>query len=244
MDWSKAKNILIVALIATNIFLFATYVNKNIERSINGGEDRDALVAVLKDKGVEVDGNVPAKQGRMPMLTLSYENLEYENIRKLIEKDSYTVASREMEDYCKVAENFLWDCGLLKGDMIFDSGDIHGNGDANLRYCHTYNNIPIAVAMLEIEFVDGRIVNVGRQDVSYKAKGQKRLETISPEEALLVFMTEKEKAEQIKIESMDMVFWVDDRQFEGEERVSDTAFPAWRIRYNGGKVKYINASRA
>jgi hypothetical protein len=40
---------------------------------------------------------------------------------------------------------------------------------------------------------------------------------------------------------MQMVYWLDQRDYSGEDTISDTAFPTWKITYNGGQVKHVPA---
>ena len=54
-------------------------------------------------------------------------------------------------------------------------------------------------------------------------------------------MMQREGQEEMYISHMEMVYWLDTETVTGETPLSDTAFPAWKIVYNGGSVSYIKA---
>ena len=63
MDWTKAKTILIVALIGTNIFLVFTFgFNESTQKAPN---IREALVSVLSNNNITLTADIPEKQGEL-----------------------------------------------------------------------------------------------------------------------------------------------------------------------------------
>ena len=54
-------------------------------------------------------------------------------------------------------------------------------------------------------------------------------------------MREKDQREAILVEDMELVYWLNPSDYEGETAISDTALPAWKITYNDGQVKHIPA---
>lgn len=75
MDWSKAKNILIMAFIVTNIFL--AYVLFVIEREYEEVTVKDELVTdvvkLLEKEGIKVDTEIPRLIPKLPVISLEYE---------------------------------------------------------------------------------------------------------------------------------------------------------------------------
>lgn len=241
MDWSKAKNILIVALIATNIFLLVTYLTKNeTEHKV---VDKEVLFAVLEAKNIFVDTEIPDKYKNMPAITIEYNNDKQDLIEKNLKRDIYNIsANSKMEAYHKTANQFLRDCQLFNDNLVFDKVVTKGQSTV-VRYKNCYKNIAIGDSFMAVTFLDGKIKDATRQLLTPIPKS-KKIKVTSPEEALLMFMSEKDSEDAIHVEKMELVFWINDSGFNGEALVSDTAFPAWEITYNGGKTKYIEAYKA
>jgi hypothetical protein len=115
-------------------------------------------------------------------------------------------------------------------------------GDKTIvKYKNRYKGIEIGDSFVACEFVKGKLENVTRHGLNPVGQSKKNLNVISPAEALLIFMSEKETEERIFVEHIELVFWVNNSSFDGETLISDTAFPTWEITYNGGKKQYIEA---
>ena len=243
MDWSKTKNILIIALIATNIFLLVTYMTKNDkETSI---ADMDVLVSVLEERNVYVDTEIPEYQDKLPAITLTYTDKK-QQIASGLSENSYVldngahsgaVAHEEMAIQC------LKDCGLYSEDIVFDKVEKEDDGITIARFENIYKDMVIGGSYVDVIFKDGVVVDVSNQFVSVEAASKRKLEIISPEEALLVLMSEKDQNEAIRVTDIELVFWINDSSFESAGLVSDTAFPAWEIVTRDGEVYYIEAYR-
>lgn len=80
MDWSRAKNILLIVLILLNIFLFINVLNVKDPFDITGKYQRDAKKA-LQASGVFVSGNIPSYS---PVGRISYIENEPEIFMELV----------------------------------------------------------------------------------------------------------------------------------------------------------------
>ena len=87
MDWSKAKNILIIALLATNFILIgAIYVEKAEVRSSDEATLRGDTVLLLKEHGIYVEEDmIPEKDQRLPVLFVKYEEGDQSVIASVLE---------------------------------------------------------------------------------------------------------------------------------------------------------------
>jgi len=105
-------------------------------------------------------------------------------------------------------------------------------------------NIFVDAGIIPKEHKDMAVQFVQKEGDELKAIGfhDKKQKTISAAQGLLLFMTQNEKEEAVYIESINMVYWLDESNLNTETAVSaDTAFPVWKIVYNGGEVSYIDA---
>jgi regulatory protein YycI of two-component signal transduction system YycFG len=71
----------------------------------------------------------------------------------------------------------------------------------------------------------------------------RKQETISAPQALLMFMAQTREYEHgdIYIDSIEMVYWLDEIISVENPVLEDTALPVWKIVYNGGAAAYIDA---
>lgn len=92
MDWSKAKNILIIAFIVTNILLVFhlgrdVYFGGDIQ--IISDKYIQAVENHLNENGIKVKGELPKEILSMPVLMVKYKSVEPELIAKQLLGDSY-----------------------------------------------------------------------------------------------------------------------------------------------------------
>lgn len=73
MDWSKAKTILIVALLITNIIIGSAYISGiNKEKANMEAAARNAA-AYAQSRGVNVRCEIPAEKNKLPVLFVSLD---------------------------------------------------------------------------------------------------------------------------------------------------------------------------
>lgn len=98
MDWSKAKSILIVALIITNILLglILYQSERNMDSTLKKGFIED-VVRLLEDKGIKFDTEIPRKIPQISWLTVEYENVEPDIINKNFFNDKGTISESAEE---------------------------------------------------------------------------------------------------------------------------------------------------
>ncbi|WIF95820.1 two-component system regulatory protein YycI [Caminicella sporogenes] len=86
MDWNKAKNILIIAFIITNVFLFYHIfkeLNENFFYSVKDETIQD-VKKVLRERDIVVKANVPKRVPNLPILKVRYERFNGGNLAKKI----------------------------------------------------------------------------------------------------------------------------------------------------------------
>lgn len=254
MDWSKAKNILIVALIITNLFLLFMYLEKNgEEQGIQGSKE---LSRMLESNNIHLKTEIPKQPEKTRVLELIYGSLEEGQVAGLLADSQYSVGKGSLEDlkekYIESASNLTKACfGNI--DLAYTSvapvkaSEEEGNL-VEVRFIQECEGIAIAGNPIVVTYKDGRPVDITRRYISSWEKSKKGVEVMTPEEALLIFISQKGEG-KIDVEKMNLVYWVGDSDIIGKGQqensfVSDTAFPAWRISYNGGKVKIIEAMKA
>lgn len=87
MNWSKAKNIIIVFLIAINIMLLIVSLHNN-DRNVLTSEREKAIVKLLNQNGIEVASDIPPNYPSLPTISLTYKDNDSEELKKIFFGDA------------------------------------------------------------------------------------------------------------------------------------------------------------
>lgn len=240
MDWTKAKTILIVALIATNLFLVFTYGFNRPGESENG---KDVLIDVLAKNNITLGTKVPEKQGKLAALSIEYSGFDKVETDELLNREVYSVKDQEIteESLVVVSEGFLREIGLFRDNMVLDKVEEQGNSQV-VRYKNEIDGIRIEESHVYCIFEGGRLVSVDSYWLEAKSFSDRKMNIISANEALVFFMSQfPANQKKIQIDEIELVYWLDTSSFDGEELVKDTALPAWKVVYDGDQKMYIYA---
>lgn len=94
MNWSKAKSILIMALVVTNLILLGLYFYDR-HRVAPYEYSRDfakEVRAVLEKKDIRIEGKIPTDKVMLPVLEVSYESFPLEELKtKFFHQDAQLV---------------------------------------------------------------------------------------------------------------------------------------------------------
>ncbi len=102
MDWIKAKNILIIALIATNIFLIFNSRNMIFREGHSQAKSDDFYeyaISFLRERGLVIEAEMPKNNIFMPMIMVEYELFDHEEIAKLFLGPEYKVTNDTVFKY-------------------------------------------------------------------------------------------------------------------------------------------------
>lgn len=82
MDWSKAKSILIIALLITNSILFGfNLYNHNLTKdSTSTKEFSEETTKLLEEKGIQIDSYIPKTRSKLPTLRVEFETYDSEDL--------------------------------------------------------------------------------------------------------------------------------------------------------------------
>ena len=241
MDWSKAKNIIIVVLILTNIFLVMMYGGEYINKNEENDSVYKYTMNVLSEHDISVDCEIPEESERMHSLVVSYSSYDQEKVQeKMLESKVLKENERTEHDYGIYADSFVASCGYMTEFTKRKDVNVSGN-TAVVVYKNYYEEIPLEVCSMTVTFTDGKISGFDRKWMEVEEEGSARLEIMSPLSALLYMMSEHQPEEGTVIENMYMTYWIETYDISGNV-LYDTALPTWCIEYNGGQTKYISAT--
>lgn len=241
MDWTKAKSILIVALIVTNLVLIATYFLQNNRLRNDEKEMQAVTIKLLEEKNIFLETKIPEGHHRMPKLTVQYEKGNEDVIQALLaDQKSLPVQERTDENLISLANAFIEACGLMSENVTFDSIK-HTGGETRITYKNYINDIAIEESEIVCTIRNGKVIDFKSNWLKPVEVNNIEKEVIPAAAALIKFMSENTEAEKIYVEDISLVYWLDPGVFDAESPVTDTAFPAWKITYNRGRIQYIMA---
>lgn len=241
MDWTKAKTILLIALLITNLFLGAIYVFAQIRQN----EDEEMLqketIALLEAKQIYVETVLPLKHNKMPVLNIRYDRMDPDLLEEQLASQTPLPENRRSREYILgMAGDFLYKCGILAENVVLDRVEERGT-ETIVSYKNVYEGISIEESYIQCTVKDGMVTELTRYWLHPIDFGRTKKATMSASAALIHFMSGKDSKESIKVEDMSLVYWLDPSAYGMETTVYDTAFPAWKVTYNGGKIRYIPA---
>ena len=240
MNWSKAKTILIAALIITDIFLIVTYMDFGFDDE--EFSDYEALSGFLAQKNIFVAENtIPERSKDMPVLFVQSDNLDYDWFVKTVsESYSQRIENGEDEDYAQITGQLLKEAGPAYDTAVFERVERSG-GYARAIYKNAIDGVAVEKSHIAFVFVDGDLCDFECDWLAAVNFHNRKQRTISAAQALLLFMAQLDEAEAVYIDGIEMIYWLDEESLDSETAVSaDTALPTWKIAYNGGKVSYID----
>lgn len=240
MDWTKAKSILIVALIVTNLVLAGAYLLQNLSLE-NEEEMQDGTIKLLAAKNIYLKTEIPEEQPRMPKLTVQFDTINEDDVNELIASQaSLPEAEQSDENLIALTTQFIKDCGLMTENVTFHSIERSGD-EIKVTYKNYIENVAIEESYILCTLKGGKIVEFRRFWLDPVEVSNSEKEVMPARAALIKFMSENAGVDPIYIQNISLVFWLDTSAFNAESPVTDTAFPAWKILYNDNKVQYITA---
>lgn len=96
MDWSKAKTILIVAFIITNLFILLVLINERpVEEPTITDEFIGNVVEIINDKGIGIDTEVPKDIPYLNTMIVEFEKIYSEELNKNYFNDNGIIKNGE-----------------------------------------------------------------------------------------------------------------------------------------------------
>lgn len=265
MDWSKAKNILIVAFIITNIFLIY-----NIEKDLFNDDsiallkekNIEDVVEILKEKNIRVEAEVPRKILQMPVLNVEYETYDNEQIKDMLLEDGQfstenpkiltyqnhnnkvTLPNIDTKKAMGEGEKFIREHGFMGTDVIY-SGTKYDEGKYEVLFKQRYKGEFLEFSYMKCWVTPYGVEKFERMWLKPMDFGDNKKEIIPSTKALLKFMKDMDESlEEIVIKDISLGYWFDPSQISltnWENIKSGTAFPAWRITLADGEARFIVA---
>jgi hypothetical protein len=214
--------------------------------SAKAGVDEGIFERILASSNVSVETNLPEKPGRMAVLYVQPETADKAAVEDALRGQTAVAFSSDKVRYegelAEAAERVLEKCGFMSENVELASLTQEGaEGKAVATYRDVYKGIPIEESYIICAFEGGRVVGVDRKWYSPVDTHDRKGEVISPMEALMRLLPDKDESERVAIRDVSLVYWVDPQGAREASPVGDTALPAWKITDSLGRVTYVQA---
>ncbi len=212
MDWRHAKTILIIALIITDLFLVGV-IARGDSANDTGTDNSAMLEEILAENNIYVDCDADVRPAEMPALTVQY-----------IESDDVMLAE-------KLAQS---------GHAVVLDVD-ESSGVRKVTYGTEVDGYPVEESFMVCTYRGGGMASADIRWLDPVNLSQRKMATGSSASALIGFMSEYSGDKEIHIQDVRLIYWLDESGTEGDRPVYDTALPAWKITYDGGRAYYQEA---
>jgi hypothetical protein len=245
MDWTKAKNIIIAALIITNLVLIGSlYVKFNDKQEMQKRELSDTI-SVLESRNITINTILPNTVGNKPLLYIEYDNADQslieEKLKGQVGISSEIIDQSSIEKYINV---FFTECNIMTKNIVLKS-IVEKNGVYSIEYKNMVGDIALEDSYIKCTFSEGKIIDFQRIWLKPLDFGKTKREVMPISSALIRFMNKikegPDKDSNIVINGIELVYWLDTSALDLNSPVTDTAFPAWKFTYNNGEVIHIGA---
>ena len=247
MDWSKAKNVLIIAFIITNIFLIfhiqKDMFNKDALSSRNEDKIKE-VIHILEERGIKVETVVPMEVVELPVLEVEYITHDTEELEQLFLVDNSSESSlneqltfssnnkvlhyqRSLESVTpgitnekqaqQEAEKFLKNYGFMGSDVIYWNHSINDK-QYKIVFKQKYKGRVLEHSYMECMVSEFGVIEFERMWLRPIKFGTSKMEIIPAAKGLLKFMDEYEGFEEAVITNISLVYWMD---------LSQNAFTNW-----------------
>lgn len=210
MNWSKAKNILIIAFIVTNLFLlYEIFVESNENKDITiSNEFINKVVEILDTKNISINCSIPKEKPSKSLLTVRYQVYNSQTIRN-------NLADKFLKNYVIINDyknNALIYKDTGKTLTIKNNNEITYKNYENNKYEVTnFDKQELETICTEFleekEFStdDYKLTNFSKQGDKYILQYTKFHEDILIEESYMIFEIGKNGIQTFKRKWLDIV---------------------------------------
>lgn len=256
MDWNKAKNYLIIALVVLNGVLILSIINHNNMASIDNvyfsKKTLTEFYEILNRKNIKIDCDIPKDIYNIGTTTVEYQTinaenyplffhdykdkLEVESLKKLTLVDTNIVITDENTAQTYI-QNFI--SKYMPGQQYAFKNILKNENGMTFFYNPVYDGFIYEESFLKFEFTENgmffAMIVMKPLDVS-----STRRDSITSVEAILKVFPEIKEGSSIT--QIDFIYYFVRNTDEELYKVKNArAFPTWRIKTDDGLFYYSAA---
>jgi regulatory protein YycI of two-component signal transduction system YycFG len=208
MNWSKAKNILIIAFLLVNIYLSYLLINmsKPTEEGITNDYKR-MVVELLNEHNITLATNIPSTDNNIPEITVKYEiynpsderyskfNIQEQNKSLYYESESTDKVYRNLNIQMaeKISLEFINQNGFNNKDIKLWSITFN-EGKYVVEYKQQYNDMTFDEGFMKIRIDETGVVSFERRWLVVEGAKDNTQKIIEPYKALMLSMDKLPKS--------------------------------------------------
>lgn len=238
MDWSKAKNVLIIAFIITNIFLIYNIQRNAFNKealSENNANKVEEVVDILEKRNIKVEAAVPVEMAELPLLEVEYiiydtEEMEqlffYDNSSESYINEQLTFTSnnkvlhyeRNLEGMSsgiinekqarQEAERFLENYGFMGNDVIYWNSSVTDE-QYEILFKQKHKGRILEHSYMICTVSEFGVIAFERMWLRPLEFGNIKMEIFPAAKGLLKFMDEYGGYTEAVITNISLVYWLD-----------------------------------
>lgn len=211
MPWRKLKNIILLILALTNLFLLSLVIHQNLQNSRQSSQTRENTILFLTQRGVQVkEEDIPQTMNLLPQSVERDLNEEHEAAVSLLKGDVVTEArggeiyryyndrgwiqfhgdgsfSAQLEAGVYPVENREADCAAVLATMGFE-GMLLEKTEEGLLFQQIWNGTPVFSQQASVVCVGESVSAISGQSLMGQPKGDPTRKTISAATAMVRFL--------------------------------------------------------
>ena len=238
MDWSKAKNVLIIAFVITNIFLIyhiqKDVFNKEVLSENNENKVKE-VIDILEKRNIKVKATVPVEVPELPLLEVEYITYDTEEMEQLFLEDNSSEAyineqlsflsnnkvlryERNLEGMSsritnekqarQEAERFLEKYGFMGSDVIYWNNSITDK-QYEILFKQKHKGRILEHSYMICTVSELGVIAFERMWLRPLELGNTKMDIFPAAKGLLKFMDEYGSYKEAVITDISLVYWLD-----------------------------------
>ena len=239
MDWPKTKNVLIAALLATNLFLVWAILSSEKIVPVDT-ELINQTVSILEKNGFHIQCEIPEKKKKISVLSVLYDEYNGDFAYQVNEQPLTDTLTEK--NSTEIAENFLVSHSLYTKNTVLLSSTAEEDGNYQVHFKNIVDGIEIEDCYTICTVTKWGVSRMERNWLNPSDYGKNKKEVLPATTVLLTFMTDQlSQGKKSSITDISLVYKLDSPYGIERDASSDTAFPMWRITCSDGTKTYYNA---
>lgn len=214
MDWTKAKTILILALLVTNLVLIFFIVDAYSDKE-DEGKILQETIQYLESHGVVISADVPEKSQRMSTLTVKYRTADQSAVQEILKdldgpedqndqndrnnRNDRNRSEPTKEQIVELADTAVKAVGMMTESTQLDQVVKNEDGTWTVTYKDLVDGILIDNSQIRCEIADGKVVSLDWDWLEPLKFSKAKRKILPAAEALMNFRFELYRQRQAQI---------------------------------------------
>lgn len=192
MDWGRAKNIILIVLLAVNVMLMTVYGIQYVKTQKNDSEIYNYTMEKMEEEGITLSCKIPDSGAKMASLSVKYQTVSSEKKKALLKEASERAALSDndnVSEYIDKASRFAKNCGFNLSNCQ-ETADINKRGNGQVIFQGYYGDLELKECYIKISFKKGIITDIDYKWFIPVGEGSTKQKLTSPTAAILSLLSD------------------------------------------------------